>query len=789
MVQELSYQDARRVCKGTEFDCDNTSQLTPLETIVGQDRAVRALKFGLRIDDRGFNIFVSGIPGTGRKTAIQDFVKIQAATMPVPPDWCYVNNFADSSKPRAISMPAGKGAGFRDAMDRLITQIPSALREAFESADYAKKREATMASINQERNEIVARINSMAQEAGFLVQPSSIGLSLTPVNKEGRPLTDQEFAQLPPALQREIQGEREKLNQRIGDTFRPLQDIVRKVDKEMMDLNRQVAHFAVGPFIGGVREEFKDNEEVTQYLKEVEDDIVDNVPLFLNPQPGGPNTPVIDPTRNYRVNLIVDNAKTVGAPVEIEQNPNYQRLFGYSEREARFGTLITDYTMIRSGSAHRSLGGFLVIPVERMFQDPMVWESLKQTIANAKLELEDPVARMGYIITKTLRPEPIPFNAKVVLIGNPQTYSILFSLDPDFKKLFKVKADFDTVMDRTPENVERYTKFICGLVQRERLLHLDPSALAAVIEQSSRIAEDQGKLSTEFAQIADMIREASFYAKEEGVDHITRDHIRKQIEEKDYRSNMIQQKIEEMIAEGTILIDVEGKRGGQLNGLAVLGVGDFAFGRPSRITASVGVGREGVIDIERLAQMGGATHTKGVMIISGFLHDRYAIDLPLSLSARVVFEQSYSGVDGDSASSTELYALLSELSGVPIRQNIAVTGSVNQKGEVQAIGGVIYKIEGFYETCKLVGLTGEQGCMIPLSNVRNLMLKEEVVNAIKDGKFHIWPVKTIDEGIEVLTGVPAGKRSKDGTYPEGTINGLVQKRLTDMAQTIKEFHP
>jgi lon-related putative ATP-dependent protease len=621
------------------------------------------------------------------------------------------------------------------------------------------------------------------------VQPSTIGLSLTPVNKEGRPLTDQEFAQLPPALQREIQQEREKLNLRIGDTFRPLQDIVRKVDKEMMDLNRQVAHYAVEPYIGGVRDQFKDNEEVIDYLKEVENDIVDNVPLFLNPQPGGPNTPVIDPTRNYRVNLVVDNSKTTGAPVEIEQTPNYQRLFGYSEREARFGTLVTDYTMIRAGSAHRANGGFLVIPVERMFQDPLVWEGLKQTIANAKLELEDPVARMGYIITKNLRPEPIPFTAKVVLIGNPQTYSILYSLDPDFKKLFKVKADFDTTMDRTPDNVDKYTKFICGLVQREGLLHLDPTALVAVIEHSSRIAEDQEKLSTEFAIIADMIREASFYAQEEGATEITRDHIRKQLEEKDYRSNMIQQKIQEMIDEGTILIDVDGKKGGQLNGLAVLSVGDFVFGRPSRITSSIGVGREGIIDIERLAEMGGATHTKGMMIISGFLHDRYANDVPLSLSARVVFEQSYSGIDGDSASSTELYALLSELSGVSIRQNIAVTGSVNQKGEVQAIGGVNYKIEGFYETCKLVGLTGEQGCMIPYANVHNLMLKEEVVEAVKQGKFHIWAVRTIDEGIEVLTGVAAGKKGRDGSYPEGTINGLVKRRLNDMAQAVKEFHP
>jgi lon-related putative ATP-dependent protease len=413
---------------------------------------------------------------------------------------------------------------------------------------------------------------------------------------------------------------------------------------------------------------------------------------------------------------------------------------------------------------------------------------LKQTLSTGQLELEDPVARMGYMVTKTLRPEPVPFDAKVVLIGNLQVYSILFSLDPDFKELFKVRADFDTIMDRTPDNVKRYTMFVCSVVQREGLLHLDASALSAVIEHSSRLAEDQEKLSTEFAIVADTIREASFYAKEDGSPTITRDHLRKQLEEKEYRSNMIQKKIEELITQGIFIIDVVGKKVGQVNGLAVLGIGDYAFGRPSRITASVGVGREGILDIERLAQMGGATHTKGVLIISGFLNDRYAMDAPLSLSARLVFEQSYSGVDGDSASSTELYALLSELSEVPIRQNIAVTGSVSQKGEVQAIGGVNQKIEGYYETCKAIGLTGEQGCMIPWANVRNLMLKEEVVQAIKDGKFHVWPVRTIDEGIEVLTGVKAGERKDDGTYEEGTINYLVQQRLAAMAMAVKEYH-
>jgi len=424
-----------------------------------------------------------------------------------------------------------------------------------------------------------------------------------------------------------------------------------------------------------------------------------------------------------------------------------------------------------------------------MFQDPLVWEGLKQTLSNGSLEMEDFVSKMGYMVTKSLRPEPIPFSAKVILLGNPQVYNVLFNLDPEFKDLFKVKADFDTTMERNDKNIKLYASFLCGLCNREGLLPLDPSALGAVIEHSSRLADDQEKLSTQFALIADIVREASYYAQAEDAKHVQRKHINRQLEERTYRSNMVQEKIQELITERVVLLDIEGTKVGQANGLAVLSTGDYAFGRPSRITATVGVGREGIIDIERLAQMGGATHTKGVLIIAGFLNERYASDIPLSLSARLVFEQSYSGVDGDSASSTELYALLSTLSGVPIRQNIAVTGSVNQKGEVQAIGGVNEKVEGFYEVCKAIGLTGEQGCMIPHSNLRNLMLKEEVIDALKEGRFHIWPVQTIDEGIEVLTGMKAGSKSRDGTYDEGSINYLVQERLTEMASAIKEYHP
>lgn len=784
MTQELTADQVRRACPEFAFDCATTAELTPLEKIIGQDRAVRALQFGLNIQKKGFNVFISGPPGTGRKTAVLDFIRELAARQPTPPDWCYVNNFKDSSRPNAIRLPPGKGSELKKAMEHFVTNLQTALREAFESDDYAKRRDATLQRVNRERNDIVTNINRMAKEAGFLIQQSPIGVTLVPL-VEGKPLSDQEFLELPAVLQQQINQAREGLQARIGEAFRPLRDVAKKADKEMTDMNKEVARFAISPYLDELREQFQGIEEVGDYFTEVENDILENLPLFLAP----PKDIPIDPVRNYHVNLVVDHSATTGAPAEIELNPTYTRLFGYSERESRMGALITDYTMVRAGSAHRANGGYLAIPADQMFRDPLVWDGLKQMISSERLEMEDPATRLGYLVTKTLRPEPIPFTGKIIIVGTPQVYGILFGLDPDFRELFKVKADFDVTMERTKENIDLFTSFVCALCRKEGLLHLTPSALAAAIEHSSRQADDQNKLSTQFALIADLIREANFYAVQEGAEALEGRHVRWAVEEKVYRSNMIQKKIEEMIGRGTILIDVAGKKVGQANGLAVLATGDYAFGRPSRITATVGVGREGIIDIERQAQLSGTSHTKGVLIVSGFLNARYAVDVPLSLSARLVFEQSYSGVDGDSASSTELYALLSALSEVPLRQDIAVTGSVNQWGEVQAIGGVNQKVEGYYEVCKTIGLTGEQGCMIPESNVRNLMLKEEVVEAVRQGIFHIWAVRTIDEGIEVLTGQEAGRRREDGTYPEGTINALVQKRLLSMAETIKEYHP
>jgi len=572
-----------------------------------------------------------------------------------------------------------------------------------------------------------------------------------------------------------------------------LTGLEKKANEALQKLDQEIALYAVGPSVNELMEKYKDFPEVVAYLKEVQDDMVENLSQFRKeaeaqpiPSFAAPGAAEL-PFRKYEVNVVVDNSGLEGAPVIMELNPTYNNLFGRIEKETQFGALITDFTMIRGGSLHRANGGYLVLPAEEVLRNLFSWDSLKRALRNKEIAVEEAGERLGFITTKSLNPEPIPLEVKIVLIGQPMLYYLLHNLDEDFSELFKVKADFDTRMDRTDENIRDYVAFVCTLCSEEGMKHLDASALARVIEHSSRLAEDQEKLSARFGEISDIIREAGFYATQENSPYVTAAHVQKAIEEKFYRSNLVQEMVNEMVVRGSIIIDVVGQEVGQVNGLSVSDLGDISFGRPSRITASIGLGQAGLIDIEREARLGGPIHTKGVMILSGYLADKYAQDKPISLSARLVFEQNYSGVEGDSASSTELYALLSSLSGLPIKQGIAVTGSVNQKGEVQAIGGVNEKIEGFFETCQAKGLTGEQGVLIPESNVQNLMLKEEVVEAVKEGKFHIWSVKTVDEGIEILTGVKAGARQEDGTFEEDSVNDRVDKRLRELAEKMRDF--
>ncbi len=787
MAKELSAEKLRK--ESNLMICETTEEMSPLEEIIGQERAVRALKFGLEIKERGFNIYVSGYPGTGRTTAVKDFLETRAKKKPVPSDWCYVNNFSNPYEPKAINLPAGKGKVFQKDVENLIAEVQRELPRAFKSENYAAKREATIRGIEEERDKLLGQLNEKAKEQGFILQSTPIGLLMIPVIR-GRPVSDEEFMKLNTQVREEIQNRREKLNTDLRSAIVQLRELDSKVHEELEKLNREVALYAIGHLIAALKEKYGKFPEVISYLDDVQNDVLKNIEDFIKPPEAAPSPfPWMQesPLKNYGVNVVVDNSSLKGAPVVLELNPTYQNLLGRIEKEAQFGLLTTDYTMIRGGSLHKANGGYLVLPAEQLLLNPFSWESLKMALKSEKVTVEEPAERFGYFTTRGLRPQPIPQDVKVILIGSPILYMMLHAYDLDFKELFKVKADFDTTMDRTDENMKKYVAFICTFCRKEKMKHLDASAISKIVEHGSRLAEDQEKLSSRFAEIADIIREANFYAIQDESEYITSKHVKKAIEEKIYRSNLIQDKIREMIQRGFFLIDTEGSAVGQVNGLSVIGLGDFAFGRPSRVTASIGIGREGIMDIEREAMLGGPIHTKGVMILGGYLSDNYARDKPLSLSARLVFEQSYEGVEGDSASSTELYAILSALSNIPINQNIAVTGSVNQKGEVQAIGGVNEKIEGYYEICKAKGFDSKQGVMIPNSNAQNLMLKEEVVEAVKKKKFHIYAVKTIDEGIEILTGVKAGKRNSDGTFEKDTVNFKVDKSLREMAEKLKEF--
>ncbi len=793
MVQPLDITQYRNAYEPEKVQCASTEEMQPMEEIIGQERALRALRFGLEIHESGFNVYTAGAQGTGRMTAVRSFLDELAKAKPRASDWVYVHNFGDQYEPNAIALPAGKGVLFREDMERFVEETRRALPRAFESEEYAKRRDETLKSLQERRTDLIARINQRAQEQGFVIQMSPIGLLTIPVIN-GRPVPDEEFINLPEGVRTEVQRRRDALNTELRSTLRQVQEIERRGAEVIKNLNHDIALYAIGNLVTDLKEKYADVPEVPEYIDAVQNDILENLQAFLGTdeqQPGVP--PQFQafirelPFRKYDVNVIVDNANAKGAPVIVEQNPTFQNLLGKIEREVQFGIFTTDFTMIRSGSLHKANGGYLVLNMEDFLRNPFSWDGLKTALKTGKTVIEEPGERMGFITAKTIKPEAIPLDIKVALIGTPMLYQVLYQMDPDFKELFKVKADFDIVMERNDENAGKYADFMCNLVREENLLHLGRDAIARVIEYGSRLAEDQQKLSTQFAVIADLIREANFYAVQEGAEQVARQHVTKAIEEKVYRSNLIQKKIEEFIKRGIFLIETEGEKVGQVNGLSVVGLGDFAFGRPSRVTASIGVGREGIMDIEREAALGGPIHTKGVLIINGYLNGRYAHDKPLSLSARLVFEQSYSGIEGDSASSTELYALLSALSGLPLKQYLAITGSVNQKGEVQAIGGVNEKLEGFYEVCKAKGLDGNQGVLIPASNVQNLMLKEEIVEAAKAGKFRIYPVQTIDEGIEVLTGIPAGARREDGTYEEGTVNYLVDKRLQEMAETMRGY--
>lgn len=791
MVTELTTEKVYKSCNPDDVGCDTTQELTALETIVGQDRAIRAMQFGLGIKEKGFNIFVSGVPGTGRTTAVRKYLEEVAVDKPIPSDWCYVNNFQDAYRPHALRLPAGRAVELQKAMDNLTKIVFQEVRNVFESEEYAKHKEETLNKFQLQKQAIVEQVNKLALEESFILQATPMGVITVPT-RNGKPLSEEDFIKLSQKDKDTLVQKQQKVQDALEASIRQTKSLEKDARDAVDKLDREVALYALRNWNEDMKEKFQDLPDVLTYVDAVQADLLDQVELFKTD--GQEETPALPfatppkglPIKKYAVNILVDNSSLKGAPVIVETNPTHDNLFGRIEQEARFGALVTDFTLVRSGSLHRANGGYLVLPVEDVLRNPFVWEDLSHALANAKIVIEDASEKFGFS-TKSLQPEPVPLDIKVILIGRPDIFQLLLTYEVHFHELFKVKAEFDTSMSRTDEHTREYAAFATTLCNSENLKHLDRSAMARLVEHGSRLAEDQEKLSTRFGEISDVIREASYYAGVDSADLISAQHIRKAIEERDYRSNLIQERLREMIERGVIKIDIAGKKVGQINGLSVLGLGDISFGQPNRITVSLSLGREGVVNIEREAKLSGPIHTKGVLILSGFLAHRYAQDKPMSLSARLVFEQSYGGIEGDSASSTELYAILSALSDLPINQAIAVTGSVNQNGEVQAIGGVNEKIEGYFEVCTALGLTGEQGVLIPESNVSNLMLKETVVEAIKEGKFHIWSVHNIDEGIEVLTGVKAGERQADGKFELDSVNARVDQRLRLMAKALQKF--
>ena len=759
--------------------------------MVGQPRAYQALLFGFHVKEAGFNIFAAGPPATGKTATTIDFLEDIAKGKTKPSDWCYIHNFEDEYQPNILRCPPGLGRQLKQDMRELIQAARIAMPQLFEGEDYATKRDEMLKKVNQKRQEAISKMGQTAEEEGFTMQLTALGISLVPV-MDGQPISDEEFLALPKETQQKFAKKRETLKEKLSPFLRQLRDLETQARDEVAEFDRDVALYATEHLMTTLLDKYKEYPDIANFLRAIQNQILEDLDRFR-----GRRSQKKDSSQDawqeelgfrvYDVNLIVDNAGVEGAPVVIEQNPTYDNLLGRIEKESQLGTLTTDFTLIRGGSLHRANGGYLIIRAEQLLRDMNVYDGLKRSLKAGEIRIEDLPQRAGYASVRSLSPKPIPLDVKIILIGDSNMYQLLFAYDPEFRELFKVKADFDYAMEKTDTNIRSYAGFFTTLALNESLKHLDVSAIARLLEHSSRLAEDQDKLSTQFGLVADVAREAHFYASQENSKYITAEHVEKAIESKIYRSNLIQEKLREYIQRNIIFISTEGEAVGQINGLSVLNVGDFSFGAPLRITVAVGLGKEGLIDVQREVKMSGPIHGKGVLIIAGYLASKFARDKPLTLAARIVFEQNYEGVEGDSASSTELYAFLSALSGVPIKQSYAVTGSVNQKGEVQPIGGVNEKIEGYFEVCRARGLNGQHGVLIPESNVRNLMLKKEVIDAVQARKFHIFPVKTIEQGIEILTDILAGKQFADGTFEKDSIYDRVDRRLKEMAETARRF--
>ncbi|MFH0784193.1 MAG: AAA family ATPase [Pseudomonadota bacterium] len=777
----LSAQELRGRCDSDQFLFKSTAELAPLNEVIGQERAVSAIQFGLGMKGPGYNIFVTGEEGTGKQTIVRDLITQYASGQPTPPDWCMVNNFKDEFRPRAIRLAPGKAYGFAKAINRLINNLQLRLLKKFQNRSVKGKITEIQSHGAEQQQILMEQLNRLATQKGLALIKTDEGYHSVPVT-DNRPFTEEEYDQLPPA-------ERNTLEVAMRDIQREMQKIKGEINKINQSQNKildelieELANKVIGARVDSLRAEYKDNPEVQAYLSQLQTSIVDDLDNFIGGDRDGQGADHSYETSEkpnfdrYRVNVLVAQGSRSGAPVIFEPNPSYKNMFGQIERRSNLENQTIDFTMVRAGSLLKANGGYLIIELESLLVNSHVWEALKRVLQTQMLTLEDIPSEMGPA-SVALQPEPIPMDFKIILLGEYGLFEHLQNEDPKFSKYFKVRSDFDYETLRCPETMQLYARFIARVCRQEGLLPFNRKGVASIIECSSKIVANQKKLSLRFGPIVGIIKEAEYWARREGKKLVTETHTYKAFSEHRFRNNLYEEKIHESYVDNTIMIDVSGEVIGQINGLAVFSVGELAFGRPTRITAETFMGPSGIINIEREAEMSGATYDKGVMVLSGYLGRVFAQKTPLNLSISLAFEQSYDGVDGDSASSTELYAILSSLADLPIHQGLAVTGSVNQKGKIQAIGGVNQKIEGFFEVCRSKGLTGTQGVIIPAANVNNLMLKRELVENIENGRFHIYRISSIKEGIEILTGVPAGEADESGHYPAETVYGRVQRKL------------
>jgi lon-related putative ATP-dependent protease len=794
---EVPLDRLRATIDADSLPFESTATLEPAtERILGQARASDAMKFGMGMKGRGYHIFIAGPSKAGLTYTARTYIEEQAKKEPTPPDWCYVHNFKEPDNPKSLRLSAGRGKELKKDMQELVNTLQARIGEVFESDDYTARESEVQKAFEQERRRIIEELSNVAKAEGFILQVSQMGMVIIPATKDGQPLSQEKLSEMSEEEKQALKEKSNGLQDRMKEAVKKIREAEARFKENRGKLESDLARYVVGQIVEPLFEKYKDEPRVTEYLKALQEDVLENIDDFRKKeepqQPQMPQFHVHLPPQEmnfhrYAVNVLIDNSETQGAPVVLESNPIYPNLFGTIERQAVFGALFTDFTMIKPGMLHKANGGYLLMRVMDLLKWYLSWEALKRALRDQEIRIEDMAELYGLFSTRTIRPEPIPLDIKIVLTGDPYIFDLLQFYDDRFPKLFRVKAHMDDRMDRREETVLQSARMLGDLCREKQLRHLDRTGVARVMEYSMERTEDQEKLTLELGDVADLIKEADYYAGLEQAQFIMRRHVEEAIGKRIFRSNLLEERIRELAEKDIFWIETAGEKVGQINGLSILMTGDYEFGKPNRITATVSVGREGVVALERESKMSGQIHTKGVLILTSILRERFAHNKPLSLTATFCFEQSYGMVEGDSASSTEFFALLSALAGVPIAQGIAVTGSVSQKGEIQPVGGVTRKVEAFYDICRFKGLDGRQGVIIPAKNVRNLMLKEDLIRSVKEGLFHIWPITAMEEGIQILTGMEAGALQPDGTYPKGTLFRKVDDRLVELAEIVKKF--